>query len=103
LKGCYFRFEIRRFLCMEMLLNIFVDCCVLVFNNDDQAGRFRHLVGTMSPPDDTKTAQIYVEVCLLWSVVQFVHLLIRMRFSYQLTELLARLTQYWMRNNGNHS
>ena len=27
-----------------------------------QASRFRRLVGTMSPPDDTKEAEIYVEV-----------------------------------------
>jgi len=26
-----------------------------------QAGRFRNLVGTMSPPDDTDEAEIYVE------------------------------------------
>jgi len=26
-----------------------------------QAGRFRRLVGTMSPPDDTDEAEIYVE------------------------------------------
>lgn len=26
-----------------------------------QAGRFRRLVGTMSPPDDTNMAEIYVE------------------------------------------
>ncbi|CAB9508579.1 expressed unknown protein [Seminavis robusta] len=30
--------------------------CVL-----NEAGRFRRLVGTMSPPDDTDTAEIYVE------------------------------------------
>ena len=27
-----------------------------------QAGRFRKLIGTMSPPDDTDQAEIYVEV-----------------------------------------
>lgn len=27
-----------------------------------QASRFRSLVGTMTPPDDTDTAEIYVEV-----------------------------------------
>jgi hypothetical protein len=27
-----------------------------------QAGRFRRLIGTMSPPDDTDKAEIYVEV-----------------------------------------
>jgi hypothetical protein len=29
-----------------------------------QAGRFRRLTGTMTPPDDSDTAEIYVEVCI---------------------------------------
>lgn len=30
----------------------------------NEAGRFRRLSGTMTPPDDTKVAEIYVEVCI---------------------------------------
>lgn len=33
----------------------------LVSANTPQAGKFRRLVGTMSPPDDTDEAEIYVE------------------------------------------
>jgi acylphosphatase len=33
----------------------------LDFSPPSQAGRFRRLTGTMSPPDDSKTAEIYVE------------------------------------------
>ena len=29
----------------------------------NEAGRFRRLSGTMTPPDDSGTAEIYVEVC----------------------------------------
>ena len=32
-----------------------------------QGGRFRRLLGTMTPPDDTDTAEIYVEVREGWS------------------------------------
>lgn len=32
-----------------------------------QAGRFRRLIGTMSPPDDSDEAEIYVEVRRLLS------------------------------------
>ena len=31
----------------------------------NEAGRFRRLCGTMTPPDDSGTAEIYVEVCSL--------------------------------------
>jgi hypothetical protein len=33
-----------------------------IFSLSFQAGRFRRLVGTMSPPDDSEIAEIYVEV-----------------------------------------
>jgi len=33
----------------------------------NEAGRFRRLSGTMTPPDDSGTAEIYVEVCILLS------------------------------------
>ena len=35
--------------------------CVL-----NEAGKFRRLTGTMSDPDDSKTAEIYVEVCMVY-------------------------------------
>jgi hypothetical protein len=31
----------------------------------NEAGRFRRLSGTMTPPDDSKTAEIYVEVRIM--------------------------------------
>ena len=34
----------------------------LALDNTIQAGRFRRLVGTMTPPDDSNKAEIYVEV-----------------------------------------
>jgi len=36
-----------------------------------QASRFRKLIGTMSPPDDTDMAEIYVEVRIRGFVVVF--------------------------------
>jgi len=30
----------------------------------NEAGRFRRLCGTMTPPDDSRQAEIYVEVCI---------------------------------------
>ncbi len=32
----------------------------------NEAGRFRRLSGTMTPPDDSGTAEIYVEVCIFF-------------------------------------
>ena len=42
----------------EMVFSFIV---FLIFCANTQAGRFRRLVGTMTPPDDTKEAEIYVE------------------------------------------
>ena len=36
----------------------------------NEAGRFRRLSGTMTPPDDSNTAEIYVEVCIYLSSTQ---------------------------------
>ena len=36
----------------------------------NEAGRFRRLSGTMTPPDDSGKAEIYVEVCILYRVFE---------------------------------
>lgn len=50
---------------------------------ETQAGRFRKLVGTMSPPDDSAEAEIYVEV-------RFMVLIQRLRVQSHLNVLSGK-------------
>lgn len=47
----------RRIIVQGAVQGGYYRACVL-----NEAGRFRRLVGTMTPPNDTDTAEIYVEV-----------------------------------------
>lgn len=60
-QGGYYRSCVKNEVRVLLTFKMSVWCCCNHLLQ--QASRFRRLVGTMTPPDDSDEAEIYVEVC----------------------------------------